>query len=97
MRPIAISARSMKGTRKIVGVNAYQEDKPLRIPILQMDSAGYERQLQRLAHLAQEPDNARVDRRSIVCASPAQGTENTMPYLLDAGPRLCHSGGDQSP
>jgi methylmalonyl-CoA mutase N-terminal domain/subunit len=73
-----------EGTRKIVGVNAYQEDKPLRIPILQMDSAGYERQLQRLADLRKSRDNARVGQALDRLRIAAQGTENTMPHLLDA-------------
>jgi methylmalonyl-CoA mutase N-terminal domain/subunit len=73
-----------EGTRKIVGVNAYQEDKPLRIPILQMDSAGYERQVQRLADLRKSRDNARVGQALDRLRIAAQGTENTMPHLLDA-------------
>ncbi len=72
------------GMRKIVGVNAYTEDKPLTIPLLEMDPQGYERQVSRLAEIRQSRDNARVgqslDRLKITC----QGTENTMPYILDA-------------
>ncbi len=70
--------------RKIVGVNAYAEDKSLSIPILEMDPQGYERQVSRLEKLRAERDNGRVrqtlDRLRIAC----QGTENTMPYILDA-------------
>ncbi len=33
-----------EGVRKIVGVNAYAEDKPLTIPLLEMDPAGFARQ-----------------------------------------------------
>jgi len=73
-----------EGTRKIVGVNAYQEDKPLTIPILEMDAAGYQRQLQRLAELRRSRDNARVGQALDRLRIAAHGTENTMPYLLDA-------------
>ena len=70
--------------RRIVGVNAYAEDKPLSIPILEMDPQGYARQAARLETLRAERDNARVgqtlDRLRIAC----QGTENTMLYILDA-------------
>jgi len=70
--------------RKIVGVNAYAEDKPISIPLLKMDPQGYERQMSRLAQTREERDNARVgqtlDRLRIVC----QGTENTMPHILEA-------------
>src|SRR5690349_22843016 len=33
------------GQRKIVGVNAYIEEKPVSVPILEMDPQGYERQV----------------------------------------------------
>ncbi len=73
-----------QSVRKIVGVNAYAEDKPFSIPLLEMDPAGHQRQTARLAQLRQERDNARVgqalDKLRIAC----QGTENTMPYILDA-------------
>jgi methylmalonyl-CoA mutase N-terminal domain/subunit len=70
--------------RRIVGVNAYTDDKPLAVPILEMDPQGYERQLARLERLRQERDPGRVgqalDRLRLAC----QGTENTMPFILDA-------------
>jgi methylmalonyl-CoA mutase N-terminal domain/subunit len=73
-----------EGLRRIVGVNAYAEDRPLRVPILQMDPQGYERQLQRLAELRRTRDNGRagqtLDRLRLACA----GTENTMPHLMEA-------------
>ena len=70
--------------RKIVGVNAYTEDKPISIPILEMDPQGYEYQVSRLNALREERDNGRVgqtlDRLRIAC----QGSENTMPHILEA-------------
>ena len=72
------------GTRKIVGVNAYQEDRPLSIPILEMDAAGYERQVQRLAVLRKSRDSGRVGQALDRLRVALQGTENSMPYLLDA-------------
>jgi len=70
--------------RKIVGVNAYAEDKPLTIPLLEMDPQGYERQASRLDDLRASRDNGRVgqalDRLRLAC----QGTENTMPHILAA-------------
>ncbi len=69
--------------RTIVGVNDYVDEKPLTIPILQMDPVGYARQIERLKNLRQERDNGRtgqaLDRLRLAC----QGTENTMPHLLD--------------
>ena len=73
-----------QGVRKIVGVNAYEEARPPAIPILEMDPQGYERQLARLESVRQSRDPGRVgqalDRLRIAC----QGTENTMPHLLEA-------------
>lgn len=73
-----------QGVRKIVGVNAYQEDKPLSIPILQMDADGYRRQLNRLAELRQTRDPGRVGQALDRLRLAAQGTDNTMPSLMDA-------------
>ncbi len=70
--------------RSIVGVNAYQDLTPYEIPILKMDPQGYRRQVTRLETLRQERDNGRtgqaLDRLRLACA----GTENTMPFILDA-------------
>lgn len=73
-----------QGVRHIVGVNAYKDDKAITIPILEMDPAGYERQGQRLKQLRETRDAGRVgqalDRLRIAC----QGSENTMPYIMEA-------------
>ena len=70
--------------RRIVGVNAYNDAKPYQIPILEMDPEGYPRQVERLQQLRRERDNGRVgqalDRLRLAC----QGTENTMPHILNA-------------
>jgi methylmalonyl-CoA mutase N-terminal domain/subunit len=73
-----------QGLRKIVGVNAYAEDKPLAIPLLEMDPKGYARQAERLEQVRKERDAGRVgqalDRLRIAC----HGSVNTMPFILDA-------------
>lgn len=72
------------GKRKIVGVNAFVEEKPLAIPILEMDPQGYQRQVARLQEVRNMRDPGRVgqalDRLRLAC----QGTENTMPFILEA-------------
>ncbi|HSR21613.1 MAG TPA: methylmalonyl-CoA mutase family protein, partial [Anaerolineales bacterium] len=73
-----------QGARKIVGVNAYQEDKPPSIPILEMDAVGYQRQVQRLADLRASRDGGRVGQALDKLRIAAQGTQNTMPHLLEA-------------
>ncbi len=67
-----------------MGVNAYQEEKPIAIPILEMDVNGYQRQVKRLAELRKSRDNGRVGQALDRLRVAAQGSENTMPYFLDA-------------
>jgi methylmalonyl-CoA mutase N-terminal domain/subunit len=71
------------GDRGVVGVNVYSENKPLTVPILQMDPDGYERQVKRLNEIRKTRDNGRVgqtlDRLRIAC----EGTENTMPHIME--------------
>ncbi len=73
-----------EGIRKIVGVNAYVEQKPLSIPILEMDPQGYERQVKRLEELRRTRDNGRVGQALDRLRIALEGTENTMPHILEA-------------
>jgi methylmalonyl-CoA mutase N-terminal domain/subunit len=73
-----------EGQRKIVGVNAYQDNKRPTVPILEMDPNGYKRQVQRLNELRRTRDSGRVGQALDKLRIAAQGTENTMPYLMDA-------------
>jgi len=70
--------------RVIVGINKYAEDTPLRIPLLKMDPQGYERQRARLEQMRAERDNGAVGQALDRLRIAAQGTENTMPHILDA-------------
>jgi methylmalonyl-CoA mutase N-terminal domain/subunit len=69
--------------RTVVGVNEYTEDAPIRIPLLEMDPEGYERQVARLERVRRERDNERVGLTLEVLREAARGTENTMPFILD--------------
>jgi methylmalonyl-CoA mutase N-terminal domain/subunit len=70
--------------RRIVGVNAYQDQEPYQIPILRMDPQGYKRQVDRLENLRLERDNGRVGQALDRLRLASQGTENTMPFILEA-------------
>jgi methylmalonyl-CoA mutase N-terminal domain/subunit len=70
--------------RVIVGVNEYVEDEPFTIPILEMDPEGERRQIARLRRLRQERDNEQVGATLAALRQAAQGTENMMPFILDA-------------
>jgi methylmalonyl-CoA mutase N-terminal domain/subunit len=70
--------------RLIVGVNAYNDRAGYEIPILKMDPEGERRHIARIKKLRQDRDSGAtgqaLDKLRIAC----EGTENTMPYLLDA-------------
>ena len=70
--------------RIVVGVNQYQMDEPLAIPLLKMDPEGERRQRERLARLRRERDNAVLQQHLAALQRAAQGTENMMPHILDA-------------
>jgi len=71
--------------RIIVGVNEFVEAEPLRIPILEMDAEGYQRQRTRLEELRRERDAQSVEAAlNAVRGAAADEGENLMPYLIDA-------------
>jgi methylmalonyl-CoA mutase N-terminal domain/subunit len=70
--------------RVIVGVNEYTVDAPLTIPILEFDPDGERRQMARLQSLRQERDNERVGVTLNALREAATGTQNMMPFILDA-------------
>jgi methylmalonyl-CoA mutase N-terminal domain/subunit len=71
------------GERTIVGVNRFQsDDQP--IELLQIDEASERRQTAKLAALRARRDNGNVQKTLDALRRAAEGTENTMPLLLDA-------------
>jgi methylmalonyl-CoA mutase N-terminal domain/subunit len=70
--------------RQVIGVNAYLDEKEPEIPLLKIDPEGYLNQVNRIEKLKKDRDQGQVgqtlDRLRIAC----QGTENTMPYILEA-------------
>ncbi|MFO8035423.1 MAG: methylmalonyl-CoA mutase family protein [Anaerolineales bacterium] len=73
-----------EGKRKVIGVNAYEAEEEPDVPILKVDPEGYQAQVARLASLREERDPGQVgqalDRLRIAC----QGSENTMPHIINA-------------
>jgi len=70
--------------RVIVGINEYETEEPLSIPLLEMDPEGERRQRGRLAQVRRERDSELLQRRLAALRRAAKGTENLMPYILDA-------------
>jgi methylmalonyl-CoA mutase, N-terminal domain len=75
------------GERIIVGVNRFQSDNQADgqpIELLQIDEASGKHQEAKLAALRARRDNGSVNRALSALKRAAEGTENTMPFLLDA-------------
>jgi methylmalonyl-CoA mutase, N-terminal domain len=71
------------GERVIVGVNRFQSgDEPLEL--LQIDETSAQHQSEKLGLLRRRRDHAQVVRSLDALKRAAEGTENTMPLLLDA-------------
>jgi methylmalonyl-CoA mutase N-terminal domain/subunit len=69
--------------RIVVGVNDYQIDEPVDIPILKMDEKGEERQINRLKKLRKDRNKQKYERTIKALHKAAEGDENLMPCILD--------------
>jgi methylmalonyl-CoA mutase N-terminal domain/subunit len=72
------------GEQKIVGVNAFVEQNEQPIELLQIDESAGRRQLEKLAKLKSQRDNQHVQKSLGALRHAAEGSENTMPFILDA-------------
>ncbi len=70
--------------RTIVGVNDYIMDEHIKVPTLYIDQVGERAHLARLNRVRQERDQAAVKRALANLRSAAEGTENTMPAIIEA-------------
>ncbi len=70
--------------RITVGVNEYLTDDGLDIPLLKVDRAGEQLQINRLNDLRRNRHNRDVAEKLRALEHAAQGSENLMPALLDA-------------
>jgi len=73
-----------ENVRRVVGVNAYNEEKDVKIPLLEMDPEGYEKQVARLKKLRETRNNEKVQKSLARLKNACEGTENTMPFILDS-------------
>jgi methylmalonyl-CoA mutase N-terminal domain/subunit len=73
-----------RGDKIIVGVNAFQSDREDAIEILQIDQLAGKHQAEKLAALRTSRNNSRVRASLDALRRAAEGTENTMPFILDA-------------
>ena len=68
----------------IVGVNKFVEADEKPIELLQIDESVERRQVERLREMKARRNQAEVDRTLNALRKAAAGSENTMPYILDA-------------
>ena len=71
------------GESVIVGVNKFTEKDEKPIELLQIDETAERRQIARLKEVRSRRSQADVDRTLNALRRAAEGTENTMPYILD--------------
>ncbi len=73
------------GQRTVVGVNDYVSEEPLTIPLLQIDPAGYARQVARLQRVRDGRDNAAVAAALARLADAARDPQINLMYpILEA-------------
>jgi methylmalonyl-CoA mutase N-terminal domain/subunit len=68
----------------VVGVNKFQIEEEAPKGLLRVDPAVGEMQKQKLVELRAKRDNAKVEETLSVLKKACEGTENVMPYVLDA-------------
>ncbi len=72
------------GERKIAGVNAFTVENEQPIELLEIDESAAGHQVEKLAALRQRRDAPRVAAALDGLRRAAQGSENTMPFILEA-------------
>ncbi len=73
-----------QGETVIAGVNRFTEHEAQPIELLQVDATAERRQIDRLAEVRRTRSSSEVEKSLAALRRAAEGTENTMPYILDA-------------
>jgi methylmalonyl-CoA mutase N-terminal domain/subunit len=80
------------GQVKIAGVNAFTEQDEEPLELLHIDESAQRYQLAKLAALKKRRNHSEVDTALQALRSAAAGTENTMPFILNAVRAYCTLG-----
>jgi methylmalonyl-CoA mutase N-terminal domain/subunit len=75
--------------RLIVGVNAFETDETLTIPLLKMDEEAAREQAAALARLRTTRDGAKCEASLARLRKAAKGTENVVPFILECARSYC--------
>jgi methylmalonyl-CoA mutase N-terminal domain/subunit len=70
--------------RIIVGVNQFQQREPCAVPLLKIDEEVAKEQIQKLNDIKAQRNNVKVKSALDKLNKAARGTENLMPYIVDA-------------
>ena len=70
--------------RITVGGNEYRTEEGTEIPLLRVDREGEKKQSDNLNNIRRTRDNREVAERLKALEQAARGSENTMPYLVEA-------------
>jgi methylmalonyl-CoA mutase N-terminal domain/subunit len=70
--------------RTIVAVNQFQQKEPCSVPLLKIDEEVAKQQEDELNRIKQDRNNDEVTDKLRNLKEAAEGTENLMPYILDA-------------
>jgi methylmalonyl-CoA mutase N-terminal domain/subunit len=72
------------GEKVIVGVNRFQDEVPVEMPLLKVDPQLEARQLERLTRHRKQRSQPAVDRQLHLVQAGAEGTENLLPPIREA-------------
>jgi methylmalonyl-CoA mutase N-terminal domain/subunit len=70
--------------RTIVAVNQFEQREPCSIPLLKIDEDVASEQIRKLNKLKEERNNNKVQENLLRLKEAARGTENLMPFIMDA-------------
>jgi methylmalonyl-CoA mutase N-terminal domain/subunit len=73
-------------------VNKFQQEESTPIPILKIDENVQVQQIERLKAFKANRDQQRVHEKLMVIQEAARGTNNLMPYVIDAVEHQCTLG-----
>jgi methylmalonyl-CoA mutase N-terminal domain/subunit len=93
-REIAASAYRLQqqidsGEKTVVGVNKYQQEEQPEIPMLRIDESIQKEQVENLAHVKAERDDAAVARALGTVAEDCRSNRNVMPSIIEAAKAYC--------
>ena len=81
-----------KGETVVVGVNRFRMDEPAAIPTFRLDPEAERKQVERLRDLRASRDQALTQDRLDRLKQAARGSDNLMPFILDAAEALATVG-----